>query len=163
MTTPLSSRWTPFYKFVLPVLIAGGMCYGTWRAYVRPDELRLPNGFAPEYGWLFVVLVGMVVALAIWWSVAPLKRIALDGDELVISNYLTEIRVPLSGVEAVSGRSVTDPKRYTLTFAEPTEFGRQVTFMPPMIWSFNPWAEPEEVGELRAAWAAALAASVRRR
>jgi hypothetical protein len=155
MTTPLSSRWTPFYKFVLPVLAAGGICYGAWRAYVRPDQLRLPDGFAPEYGWMFVVLVGMVVALSIWWAVAPLKRIDLDGDDLVISNCLTDLRVPLSAIEAISGPSATNPKRYTVTFVEPTEFGRTFTFMPPMVWSMNPWAEAEEIGELRRAWSAA--------
>jgi len=28
-----------------------------------------------------------------WWTVGRLKRVALDGDELLISNFLTEIRV----------------------------------------------------------------------
>lgn len=139
------------------------MCYGAWRAYVRPDEFHLPVGVPPEGGWMFFITVAVVVALVIWWTIGALKRIDLDGDELVISNYLTEIRVPLSGVEAISGRSVTDPKRYTLTFGEPTEFGRRVSFMPPMVWSFNPWAEPEEVGELRSAWASARDAESKKR
>lgn len=153
--TVLSSRWTPFYKFILPVLTTGGVCYGAWRAFVHPDELHLPAGMRPELAWMIVGALALLVAVLICWTVAGLKRLELDGDDLLISNYLTEIRVPLSAIAKIDGPSATDPKRYTVTFAESAEFGRTFTFMPPMVWSLNPWAEGEEIGELRHAWAAA--------
>jgi hypothetical protein len=162
LATALSSRWTPFYKFVLPVLATGGMCYGAWRAFVHPEQLHLSNGMRPDQAWMIVLALAFVVGGMIWWTVGPLKRVELEGDELLVSNYLAEIRVSLSAVEAISGASVTNPKRYTLTFEEPTEFGRRISFMPPMVWSLNPWAEAEEIGELRNAWAEARHTAIRR-
>lgn len=162
MELKLSSRWTFFYKFILPVLTAAGMCYGAWRAFTHPDELHLPPGFSPEGGWMFFAGVAVAVAVVIWWTVWPLKRLELADDELLVSNYLTEIRVPLSAIESISRPSATNPKRYTVTFAEPTEFGRTFTFMTPMVWSMNPWAEAEEIGELRRAWTAARDEATRR-
>jgi hypothetical protein len=131
------------------------MCYGAWRAFLHPDEVHLSNGMRPEQAWIVVLGLGVLIAVVMWWTVARLKQVALDGDDLLISNFLVEISVPLSAIEAISGPSATNPKRYTVTFAESTEFGRTFTFMPPMVWSMNPWAEAEEIGELRRAWSAA--------
>ena len=147
---------------MLPVLTTAGMCYGAWRAFVHPDELHVSSGMRPEQAWVIVLALGLLIGGLIWWTVAPLKRLVLDGDDLLISNYLTEISVPLSAIESISGPSTTNPKRYTVTFTEPTEFGRTFTFMPPMVWSMNPWAESEVVGQLRTAWAMAQAADSRR-
>lgn len=162
MEQQLSSRWTFFYKFILLVLVTGAMCCGAWRALDHPDEAPVPGGgMRAGQSWMIVLALAAVVAAVIWWTVAPLKRLVLSGDDLLISNYRTEIRVPLTAVEAISGPSATNPRRYTVTFAEPTEFGRSFTFMPPMVWSFNPWAEADEVGELRRAWAEAQSVASR--
>ena len=161
MDTQLSSRWTFFYKFISPVLATGGMVYGCWRAFVHPDEMHLTNGMRPEQAWMIVLALALVVAALILWTVAPLKRLVLTGDDLLISNFLTEIRVPLSAIEEIGRASVTNPRRYTITFAEPTDFGRRITFLPPMVWSMNPFAESEALDELRSAWAAAQAAVAR--
>lgn len=162
MSTVLSSRWTPFYKFVAPALAAVGLGFGVWSALRRPGEAPVPGGFPPALAWLSAAAMALLIGGLIWWSVARLKRVVLVGDELVISNYVVEIRVPLTAIESISKRSTTNPKRYTVAFAEPTEFGRTITFMPPMVWSMNPWAESEAVGELRAAWTAAQDAAARR-
>ena len=136
--------------------------YIAWRAFAHPDEVHLPYGMRPEYAWMSALAMGLLIGGLIWWTVAPLKRVVLSGDDLLISNYLTEISVPLSAIESINGPSTTNPKRYTVTFAEPTEFGRTFTFMPPMVWSMNPWAASEVVSELRTAWAMAQAADSRR-
>lgn len=155
MPTPLSSRWTPFYKFILPALMLAGMGVGTWYAYAHPERQHLPQGFSAEYGWLFVVIIGLFVGGVMWWTAADLVRIELDDDELIISNYRTEIRVLLSTVEELSGPSTTNPQRYTITFKEATEFGRRVTFLPPMQWTLMLAGEAEGVVELRQALDAA--------
>lgn len=152
MPTRLSSRWTPFYKFVLPVLCVGGMGVGAWRAYVHPEELKMPPGTSPELGWLMMLALMLLVFVVIWWTVRSLVRLELADDELVISNYFTEIRVPLTSVADISGPSITNPKRYTLTFDESIEFGRTVSFLAPMQWTLLPFSEPEEVSALRRAW-----------
>ncbi|MHB8837987.1 MAG: hypothetical protein ACYC7F_03445 [Gemmatimonadaceae bacterium] len=163
MPTPLSSRWTPFYKFVLPLLVVGGIGVGAFVARVHPEGQNLPPGFRPEHTWYFMLAVAGVVATIMWWTVGNLTRIELDDDDLVISNYRTEIRVPLAEIEKISGPSMSNPQRYTITFAEATELGRRVTFMPPMVWSLMRGGEREEVAELRRAWEAARAKAGTRR
>ena len=164
MEQQLSSRWTFFYKFIVPVLTTGGMCFGAYWAWRNPgsDRGHAPDGMAAEHAWLLMLAAAALVAAVMWWTTASLKRVVLAGDELLVSNYRTEIRVPLTWIEKISGPSRTNPKRYTVTLVEPTDFGRRITFLPPMSWSLLLWTEPEEVGELRNAWAAARAASARR-
>jgi hypothetical protein len=161
VTVTLSSRWTPFYKFIAPLLAVGGIGFGAWRGYVDPERLRMPPGVTPEYGWVLLLAIAVLAGVIIWWTVRSLVRLDLDDDELVISNYRSEIRVPLANVVSISGRSKTNPPRYTLTFEEPTEFGQRVSFLPPMQWSLIRLSESEEVRELRNAWETARAASAR--
>jgi hypothetical protein len=85
----------------------------------------------------------------------PLKKVELDDGDLIISDYRTEIRVPLEMVEKIDDRSMTNPRRYKVTFREPTDFGRRIVFLEPMAWTLNPWHECEEVAELRRAVAEA--------
>ena len=151
MATALSSRWTPFYKFVVPVLAVGGTSVGLWRVPSRPQEMHLPPGVTPTQGWGLMLLVLVAVWAIIRYTLVPLKKVELDGDDLVISNCLTEIRVPLEQVEKIDERSMTTPKRYTVTFREPTDFGRSIVFLEPMAWTLNSWHECEQVAELRSA------------
>lgn len=163
MATPLSSRWTPFYKFALPLLTLGGIGAGAFYEFVHPESQKLPPGIPQQYGWVVVFFTGLLIGVIFWWAVADLKRVELDGDELIISNYRTEIRVMLTAVETISARSMTNPPRYTLTFAESTEFGNRITFLPAMEWTLLPVGEPQSVVELRAAWDTARNAATRRR
>ena len=163
MATTLSSRWTPFYKFFLPLLALGGIGFGAWHAYTHPERLKMPPGIAPAYGWVLLVAVAVVAGAIVWWTVSSLVRLELDDDELLISNYRTEIRVPLANVASIKGPSNTNPPRYTLTFEEPTEFGPRISFLPPMQWSLMRLTEPEEVRVLRDAWESARASTERRR
>ena len=151
LATALSSRWTPFYKFVVPVLVVGGMGVGLWRGPSHPRELNLTPGMSPAQGWGLMLLMLVVVWAILRSTLVPLKKVELDGDDLIISNYLSEIRVPLEMVEKIDERSMTNPRRYKVTFREPTEFGRRIVFLEPMAWTLNPWHECEEVAELRRA------------
>jgi hypothetical protein len=155
VATELSSRSTPFYKFVLPVLLVGGMGAAALTAYRHPESLNGPTGWSRDYAWVMMITLGAVMASAVWWFAGRLMRVELDDDELVISNYRTEIRVRLSHVVKIDGPTITNPPRYTLTFDEPTDFGRRVTFTPRRAWSLLPRGEADVVVELRAAWEAA--------
>ena len=158
MATTLSSRWTPFYKFVLPLLVIGGMGTGTVVAYLRPELQKMPPGVRPDQGWLLMLIAAVIAIAVMWWALGRLMRVELDDDELIISNYRTEIRVPLSNVARISGPSRSNPPRYTLTFEEPTDLGRTVAFIPPMAWRLGRRKERDEVAALRAAWTAARGA-----
>jgi hypothetical protein len=162
VATTLSSRWTPFYKFVIPLLVIGGMGTGAVVAYLRPEPQAMPPGLRPDQGWILMTIAAVIACTVMWWALGRLMRVELDDDELVVSNYRAEIRVPLSHVATITGPSRSNPPRYTLTFEEPTELGRTIAFIPPMTWTLGRMKERDEVVELRTAWAAARSAAERR-
>jgi hypothetical protein len=163
VATTLSSRWTPFYKFILPLFVLGGLGVGAWQAYAHPESVKMPAGIGVEYGWMLIVALMVFAVGMIWWTVAPLKRLELDDNELLISDYRVEIRVPLTSVASISGPSKTNPQLYTVTFEDSTEFGARIAFLPPMDYSFMHLGEPQEVTELRTAWELARNAATRHR
>jgi hypothetical protein len=156
MTTQISSRWTPFYRFGLPMLTIAGIGFGAYTSWLHPERQSLPPGIPPQYGWLVVVATGALVIAIILIFLGGLKDVVLDGDELVISDTRNEIRVPLTSVEKISGRSLSDPPRYTITFTDETEFGRRVRFITRRRWGLmRRFTDPDEIVELRGAWDAA--------
>jgi predicted PurR-regulated permease PerM len=157
VATVMSSKWTPFYKFILPLLGGGGMCVAVWHVHEHPQEITIPPGFPPSLAWVFVLAAFVAVAAVLWIMLLPLKRVELDDGDLIISNYRTEIRVPLENVESIDDRSMSNPRRYTVTFREPTDFGRRIVFLEPVAWTLNPWHKSQEIAELRSAWAAVQA------
>jgi len=163
VATQLSSRWTPFYKFVIPLLVVGGIGTSTVVAYLHPEPQNMPPGLNPDQAWILMAVVAVIAIALMWWALGRLMRVELDDDDLLISNYRTEIRVPLANVAKISGPSRSNPQRYTLTFEEPTDLGRTIAFMPPIAWTLRRMKERDEVVELRAAWTAARSAAARRR
>lgn len=163
MATTLSSRWTPFYKFVIPLLVFGGIGASSVMAFLRPEPQKMPPGLRPDQGWILIAAATVIAVAVMWWTLGRLMRVELDDDDLIISNYRTEIRVPLSNVAKIGGPSRSNPPRYTLTFEEPTDLGRTIAFIPPMAWTLGRMKEREEVAELRAAWAAARSNAERHR
>ena len=79
-------------------------------------------------------MLGMTLlgALFFYWSCMRLKRVRLRGDILLISNFETEIEVPLGDVERVSGSLLVNPELVWLRFRRSTEFGTKVVLMPPI-------------------------------
>ncbi len=125
----LSSRWTWFYKFAFPTLWIGGFGIGTLMMFLAPDSFSWD--YPRDLRWAFVaaLLVGSAV---IYWSCIRVKRVLLDSDAFLISNYREEIRVPLRDVERVSGSVLWYPKLIWLHFRRPTRFGSRVVFIAPM-------------------------------
>jgi len=65
------------------------------------------------------------------WLGFSLKRVRMDAEALYVSNYLREIRIPLSDVQHVSeilGRRHWN--RVTITLRCDTPFGRKIDFLP---------------------------------
>lgn len=163
MTVTLSSRWTPFYKFVTPVFVIVGVSAGAYAAWLHPERQHSNSGIPPEDTWMVLLAIGAAASLVMFRLLGNLKHVELDGDDLIISNYREEIRVPLANVEKISGRSLSNPPRYRITFTEPTEFGRSVAFIAPQRFSFTArFTEPDEMGELRSAWETARNAALQR-
>ena len=73
-----------------------------------------------------LILVG---GAFIYWSCMRLKKVALDGDVLLISNFRKEIAIPLRDVDHVTGSIFMSPELVWLHFRRPTEFGTKIVFM----------------------------------
>lgn len=75
------------------------------------------------------VLLSAAFLASLWWLGFPLKLVWLDGDHLVVSNYLRDTRVALDQVVGVK-RNWDGWRTVTITLASSTPFGRKIRFFP---------------------------------
>lgn len=114
-------------KVVFPILwisLFGLATLAFWRA--RGGNGELPPDSA-KYVFLAVWVVGSTVIL---WLCAGLKRVRVDGNDLVVSNYLREIRIPLSDIAGVGENRWINMHPVTIRLKAKSVFGDAVTFMP---------------------------------
>jgi hypothetical protein len=83
-----------------------------------------------------------------------LKTIELDGNDLLISNFGKQIRVPLNTVSAVKG-GLAGRNPIKLEFRIATDFGESIKFLPPQrsmwLWQRHPLVkELRELARLNA-------------
>jgi hypothetical protein len=149
----VSSRWTPFYKFVIPLVIGGLIGYGdyvVWFAHHSAIRNSLKGILSAESWTLLLVLSAGVMGLVLWMAI-PLKRVVLTSDGLWVSNFLWKTFVPLAEVQEVSSLGWTQPRRSTIQFRIRTIFGKRITVIPPMQRTFDVRAESEVLEKLRRA------------
>lgn len=138
-------------KIIFPPLWIGGFALGTVALFLSPASWHDANGgpLDPDTKWFFL-LATLVGGGFIWWSCIRLKRVRMDDRALYISNYSTEISVPLVNVAQVSENRWVNIHPVTIQFHAVTEFGSQVVFMPKTRW-FAFWSSHPVVEEIRAA------------
>ncbi|HEV2113131.1 MAG TPA: hypothetical protein VGR50_03220, partial [Terriglobales bacterium] len=83
----LSSLETFPTKFVLPALSIVALTVGTMAVIL--SDLRTKDFILP------LLLAVIALALIIRWICMPLKRVRIDDAAIYLSNYKTEIAVPL--------------------------------------------------------------------
>ena len=76
-----------------------------------------------------------------------LKKVSLDGETLIVSNYFREIKIPAGLIERVTEIRWINIHPVTIHFRSVTEFGKQITFMP-KIRFFKSWSPHPVVAEL---------------
>jgi hypothetical protein len=133
---PLSSAQTFVMKVLFPVIWIGGFAIATLSLFLFPNSWRGANGGPPgpamKWLFLFATIVGTVFIL---WACGRLKRVRMDATTLYISNYSTEIVVPLANVAEITENYWMNGNPVTIRFHSNTEFGSEVTFMPKIRWS----------------------------
>jgi len=130
----ISSAQTFIVKFILPFLIVGMMAFGVARG---------GRGI-----WPFMFPLMMAVGVSIYWYYGRVKKVAVDANGLVISNFLREIRVPWRDIVQVSGSRWVSTRQITVTFDRDLGFGYSIIFMPKtrLLW---PGQEHPAAQELR--------------
>ena len=147
----LSSAQTFVMKFVFPVLWIGAFAIGTLSLFLFPNSWHGADGGPPEAEVKWLLLFATIAGSAfIWWACVRLKRVRMDAKALYISNYSTEIVVPLAHVAAVTENRWVNSHPVTIAFHADTEFGSEVTFMPKVRW-FGLWSSHPVVEEIRLA------------
>lgn len=136
----LSSGWTPWMKFILPVVWIVGFASGGAALWSGAAKGTIP----PPFGFFAAWIAGTAFIL---WATVGLKRIRADDRELHVSNYLREMSVPFGAIADVRQNRWLSTKPITIHFKDKTEFGDHVTFMPKQRFQF--WSDDPTVGELR--------------
>jgi hypothetical protein len=150
MARLLSSRWTFVVKYVYPPVWIGGFGVLTLLLFIAPEYFLSRSGDPPPV-WvdnLFVV-VWIVVSILIVATTIPLKRVFLDGNRLVVSNFRRDARIPLSDIATVTQNRWLKTRPVTVAFRNRTPFGRRIQFMPPTRINWRFWQEDPVVDELR--------------
>jgi hypothetical protein len=112
----ISSAQTFVTKFILPFVAVGVLTYGISLARSR--------------AWLLFAPLGALVVASIYWYYVRLKKVSVDPDGLVISNYVRQVRVPWRDVIKVTGSRWEKTHHVTVTFDRDIGFGTSIIFMP---------------------------------
>ncbi len=118
-------------KWLFPLVWSGGWGYGTLDLLLHPDTATwngVPGAAPPGTTVLMLSawVVGTVALAAFGWG---LKLVRVEGDALLISNYLREIRVPLADVVYVRRSFFPHAGGVRVGFRAPTPFGNKITFI----------------------------------
>ena len=116
MPRVISSAQTFVTKFILPFVVTGVLAYG-----ISLANTRVLPFFAP---------LGVLVVASIYWYYVRLKKVAIDSNGLMISNYVREVRVPWREVVKIAGSRWEKTHHVTITFDRDIGFSASIVFMP---------------------------------
>lgn len=139
MPRVISSAQTFFAKFIVPFVIVAFFAYVFSLAGRRVLPILAP--------------IGLLFAVSIYWFYVRLKKVAIDSDGLVISNYIREVRVPWRDVIKVTGSRWKNTRQVTITFDRDVGFGISIAFMPKFrfLWPGQEHPIAQELRELMVA------------
>jgi hypothetical protein len=138
-------------KYVYPPAWIGGIGVLALLLFLAPEHFLSRNG-DPLPLWIdnLVVAVWIVGSILIVATTVPLKRVFLDGNRLVVSNFRRDTRIPLADITTVTQNRWIKIRPVSITFRNRTPFGRKIQFMPPQRIRWRFWEEDPVVDELRA-------------
>ena len=113
---------TFFYKYVFLFVWFAGFGYG-----VRGVLFLSPVFDARWYQYLCIWLG---VTIFIFFTTGGVKRVAIEGKQLIVSNFLRSERIDLGRVSSVDGTTFLSPKLVWITLKDASSFGRRITFLP---------------------------------
>lgn len=119
MPRQISSRFTFYYKFALvPLTVLS--CIFFWVVTKPADGI----------GSLIPFIAFWIVMFSFWfWMSLGLKKVSVDDRNLYVSNYRTEITIPLTEVSDVREFLLSEPRRVTIYLRSPTVFGSKIVFL----------------------------------
>jgi hypothetical protein len=121
MKKEISSQATAAWKYVFPGLWIS--CMGVVLMAVAFQAANLP-------GWILLFIGWITASGYLIWFARRLKFVSIDEDFVYVSVFHKQIQIPLAHIEGVKESFWARPKLITLTLNHPSEFGRQIVFVP---------------------------------
>lgn len=122
MNQEISSMLTIFYKFIEPlfgVTIVVAFLFGGF----FPQDIPIVGKSV-----FLTIVIGSSIAMCFFsW---PLKKVTLEGETLLISDYFKDTKVPISNIVKVEESYAFMRRRIILYFKEPCQFGERIVFVP---------------------------------
>jgi hypothetical protein len=132
MRRTLSSPLTFFIKWVFPALWIGGCGLGTCALWL--DALQDRNGPPPAFVRWALLTAWIIGTTFIVWFCGRLKRVQVDDEALYVSNYWSEVRIPLTEVSHCTQSLMSRPPTVTVHLRDLSAAGQRIVFMPPFRW-----------------------------
>ena len=119
----ISSSLTFFFKVIFSSVWIGGMGFGTLILYAGRSE-----------NWI-VFLIGWIIgSLFIYCFCIRLKLVAIDSENIYISNYFKTVSIPLTSIKKITENCFVNIHPVSITFEQETVFGSKIIFMPKSSW-----------------------------
>jgi hypothetical protein len=125
----ISSRLTPLYKWVMPVMWFGILAAFAVVALTAPvsEPFQRVMFFAIV---IFMAVFGYFVFRKLVFDLVD--EVVDEGNSLVVKNRGKSDRIALSDIRNVSYSTLINPSRVTLSLRKPSVFGDEVTFCAPL-------------------------------
>lgn len=122
MSQEISSKLTIVYKFVEPL-------FGTivFAVVLFNGFFTLEIPIAVE-SVLLVVLIGSFIVM--WFFSWTLKKVILEGETLLVSDYFQDTMVPISNIDSIEESHAFRRRRIILYLKVPCQFGKRIVFVP---------------------------------
>jgi hypothetical protein len=134
--TKISSKATFYYKRVFPIIWFGFIA-------VFLGVALMGGAVAQSFMFLivpvFLTVVGYILMKKLVWDLAD--EVYDCGDALLVRNRGDEQRVALSNVMNVGASTFTNPPRITLRLVNAGKWGREISFIPVIRFTLNPFAK----------------------
>ena len=126
----LSDPTTFFWK----VIVTGGVMLTFVSDVVEVVLGRFRNNTSEPLSdeLVSITVLGIITGL-LYWTLGTLKAVQLVGGDLVVSNYLKRIKIPLTEISEIRGPENSSHQRIRIFFSSQTAFGNQIVFMPPIF------------------------------
>ena len=135
----------PAFFVIFAIFFAGMFHFGM---FPRVYRVIFNGGLSPAVINLFWGMWSLGGLIAVWWGYR-LKRIAVDGDSIYVSDYFREVKFPLSDILEVSENRWINLHPVTIEFAPSTPWGHYIKFMPKVRFLVPNWFSHPIVAELR--------------
>jgi hypothetical protein len=140
MQRTISSKQTFLMKIVFPLLWIPLFSIGILSVFFN-------SSMKSDFPKIYVLLIWIIALISIYWFCIRLKKVSVFGDSLYVSNYLKEIKIPLSEIINVTENVWVNIHPVTIHLKNPSEFGNKIVFMPTFRF-FGFWSSHPIVSEL---------------